>query len=287
MSPIRKMLAVLAMATMLALSLGTADSYGQGKGSSAPKENAPNPNSNKANKRPNADSTKSTNGKSATANSGTIKVSAPQDAPDASNDPKPGCIFRVDFFGFRAGTLNLTITLQPPTGTQVIGTDSVTIASSSKGYQTSRTYDLTEVLSGFEAQDQQGYHVRVTTARDDRPGNGGKTKVIWLNCSPDADTTVRGSTFKALHSITLSPPGSEILGVTYVRLLANEIAGPDDVEVLGVTYRRSTSGGVLGAFAVSDSLARTGLGMGWLLIAGLLLLASGLLRVAGRKRPTR
>ncbi|MCA1830814.1 MAG: hypothetical protein LC663_04795, partial [Actinobacteria bacterium] len=83
----------------------------------------------------------STNGNGATSNAGTTKIAKPSSDFAPNNEPKPGCVLRVDFYGFRAGTLDVTINVIPPTGRGIVATDTVVIPETVHGktYQTSRT----------------------------------------------------------------------------------------------------------------------------------------------------
>ena len=67
------------------------------------------------------------------ANTGSIKIAQVNDGTHPDNDPHPGsCVFRVDFYGFTAGTYDVTVALHPPTGRSVLQTDSVTISDNAK-----------------------------------------------------------------------------------------------------------------------------------------------------------
>lgn len=150
-----------------------------------------------------------TPGSSGVKNSGTIKVAQVGAGTEPDNDPKPGCALRVDFYGFRAGTLNVTISVIPPTGNDAIATDTVSLATSARGneYQTSRTYDLSGALSSLGSS-ADGYHLRVDAQREGFPGNGSKTKVLWLKCAPD--TQVKGV---FLNRSASSGPGARVLAL--------------------------------------------------------------------------
>jgi hypothetical protein len=117
-------------------------------------------------------------------NSGTIKISAVDSVADPSNEPHPGCSFRVDFYGFRAGTFDVTVSTQPPTGREVLLTDVVTLATDARGneLQLQKVYDVASMLP---ASDDGRWHLRVDVARQGQPGNGSKTKVFWLECPTD------------------------------------------------------------------------------------------------------
>lgn len=129
------------------------------------------------------------------ANSGSIKVAQVGSGVDPNSDPTPGCTFRVDFYGFRAGTLDVTVSAIAPTGDATVATDRVTLTSSARGsqHQTSRTYDVSGPLASLTATDQ-GYHLLVAAKRTDSNGLGSKTKTFWMDCNPS--TAVQGAFFE-------------------------------------------------------------------------------------------
>lgn len=191
-------------------------------------------------------------------NSGTIKVAQVGSGTEPNNEPHPGCTFRVDFYGFRAGTLALTISAISPTGDGTLATDSVTISRDARGsrYQTSRTYDVSSALAGYTAA-QQGYHLRVDAKRTDSNGQGSKTKVFWLDCAPDAEV---GGTF-------VERGRARVLGISTgtgaYRIDGRRVATTDGrLEVLGVSLART------GAPLIGLSL----LAVAFLLLGGGLLL---------------
>ena len=98
-------------------------------------------------------------------NNGTVKIDGvPFDSyPD--NEPHPGCIFQVDFYGFDQGDLTATVKFYaiPPTGKKILLlTDSIPIGEDAAGGGTdldaSRTYNLDGLLTPFMFHPQQGYH---------------------------------------------------------------------------------------------------------------------------------
>jgi len=123
-------------------------------------------------------------------NNGTIKIDGKpfDDAPD--NEPHPGCVFQVDFYGFDAGNLNADLTFEAvaPTAGGVVLTDTVPIGEDSHagggseaGLDASRTYDLSSELAKIEPQRNQGWHVRLTVHADGSQGSDVKHKVFWVD----------------------------------------------------------------------------------------------------------
>lgn len=186
-------------------------------------------------------------------NSGTIKI-ATVGSPTSNEDNEPhvaACVFRADYYGFRAATYNVTITGVAPTGGGQLTTDTVVISESANGntYQTSKTYDLTGALSSITPHEQQGYHIRYDAKRAGSPGQGSKTKVFWLDCSP----TTTG--------------GAGVRGRTIRKLT-------DEASVLGTRFSRRVGG-----------LATTGTGVEEIALGGIALtVIGGIFQVAGRRR---
>lgn len=115
---------------------------------------------------------------------GTIKVSGVTDEPDPSNQAKPGCTARIDYFNFKLGTYDVVFTAVPPSGTQEVLSTTVTITQESQGgndVQQSERYRLD--VAGLE-MDGPGYKLKVTVSDPDKSGGGGKSKVFSFECTP-------------------------------------------------------------------------------------------------------
>ncbi len=156
------------------------------------------------------------------ANSGTIKISTWSEPPSPSNNPHPGCGFRVDWYGFRTGTFDVTISTHPPTGRDVLVTDVVVIATREQGntLQVMRSYDVRPLLP---PSDDGRWHIRVEAERRDMPGNGAKTKMLWLECpveeAPDVQPT----------PVPAPPPVAPDRGAGPVVVPVAPVAGPPEV----------------------------------------------------------
>jgi hypothetical protein len=121
-------------------------------------------------------------------NNGTVKIDGvPFDSyPD--NEPHPGCIFQVDFYGFDQGDLNATVKFYaiPPTGKKILLlTDSIPIGEDAAGGGTdldaSRTYNLDGLLTPFMFHPQQGYHVKLQVNAPGSIGKDTKYKAFWVD----------------------------------------------------------------------------------------------------------
>src|SRR3954471_18933569 len=149
-------------------------------------------------------------------NNGTIKIDGKpfDDAPD--NEPHPGCVFQVDFYGFDAGNLDADLTFEAvaPTAGGVLLTDTVPIGEDSHagggseaGLDASKTYDLSSELAGIEPQRNQGWHVRLTVHADGSQGSDVKHKVFWVDdCATAAG--VAAGTETANNAPSTPPPAA-------------------------------------------------------------------------------
>ena len=239
-------------------------------------------------------------------NVGTVKIDGQpfDDVPD--NEPDPGCVFQVDFYGFDAGDLAATVTFEAvaPTAGDVLLTDHVPIGEDShagggseRGLDASRTYDLSSELSGTEPQRNQGWHVRLTVNAEGSKGSDLKHKVFWVDgCQPAAapaaasaetsgpselppsSTSVSKGTVGAAAQGAAATPAVAPPAESSGRVMAAEFSAappaPIPAEVLGETVTRSPS------VAGPAALARTGMSM-VLVLVGLGLLGGGLAFVRG------
>jgi hypothetical protein len=140
-------------------------------------------------------------------NNGTIKVVAsdPSD-PDPGNEPQlNSCVVWIEFYGFDQGQVaDVTFSAQPPSGDKQLvlatpaggnpgttwtGTISADPAGGGQDDDAVISFNLTSGLEGLERHPQQGYHIKVASNTHGAPG-GSKTKVFWLNCTPEAPGTL-------------------------------------------------------------------------------------------------
>jgi hypothetical protein len=240
-------------------------------------------------------------------NNGTIKIDGRpfDDAPD--NEPHPGCVFQVDFYGFDAGDLDADLTFEAvaPTAGGVLLTDTVPIGEDSHagggsepGLDASKTYDLTSTLTGTEPQRNQGWHIRLTVHADGSQGSDVKHKVFWVDsCTPatgpaSSDTTSDmsavggedvGSSSGAAAPDTgpdtapasvlaaeLTAPVPSGSATAPVAETAMPVASTQPARVLAETETRTPEGA-----SGADVLARTGMGLG-LAVVALALVGAGL-----------
>ncbi|HEY8018917.1 MAG TPA: hypothetical protein VIG53_05400 [Actinomycetota bacterium] len=127
-------------------------------------------------------------------NNGTVKVDGEEFDTHPDNEPHPGCIFEIDFYGF-GPNLDATSTFYawPPTGnmeqvysvvTKLDGDDSQG-GGSEAGYDgTTGPIDLLPYLGNSVEHPQQGFHVKlqvdVPEGSDSQAYS--KYKVFWVGC---------------------------------------------------------------------------------------------------------
>jgi hypothetical protein len=123
-------------------------------------------------------------------NNGTVKIDGVPFDEHPDNEPHPGCIFQVDFYGYDLGAnleAEVTFSAQPPSGKKYITllteTD-IFIGEDANGGGTdldaTRTYDLSSVLTDLFQHPNQGYHVKLTVHADGSQGADTKFKVFWI-----------------------------------------------------------------------------------------------------------
>jgi hypothetical protein len=128
-------------------------------------------------------------------NNGTVKIDGVPFDDHPNNEPHPGCVFQVDFYGYDAGALFASVTFEHwnPTGDGHgdvllheegiwIGEDDHSGGGSEAGLDASRTYDLSAQLAGMEPHPQQGFHIKLTVHADGSQGADVKHKVFWVEC---------------------------------------------------------------------------------------------------------
>lgn len=197
--------------------------------------------------RPNGDARSGNRGRgdapAGVGNSGTIKISTVEEIPDPSNEPHPGCGLRVDFYGFRPGTFDLTIATHAPTGNDQLFADEIVLTERARGNELNltRVYDIAPVLPPSE---DGRWHLRVEVQRRDFPGNGTKTKMLWLECSDETvgtevegdvitgDTRTTGGEVRVLGA-TLSAPSGAALGSNRAAMSNGQLAATGSTSAPG------------------------------------------------------
>lgn len=181
-------------------------------------------------------------------NNGTVKIDGDPWDVHPNNEPHPGCVFEIDFYGYDEGEdlfADYSLDLIAPTkggeaasGRTFIGEDD---AGGGRDHDATVRLELRDALedSGIEPHPQQGWHLKLTVNADGSIGSDVKHKVLWVTC----------------------PAAAEVLGARAERVER------DDTDVLG------------------GRLARTGPLSAPLAIAGMAWLAAGLAaRRAARRR---
>lgn len=168
-------------------------------------------------------------------NAGTIKIAFPGDGSAPNNDAKPGCVVRLDFYGFRTGTYRAVFRAIAPTGSKQLASGNVTVTqprTPASRLQTSQRFTLD--VSGLTPSNQ-GYHVNVKVTNPANPGNGGKTKNFYFDCVPANAAEFTGGS----GSLTLASFGGGGGGVSRAPAggFATGVGGPvsTDVPILPLT----------------------------------------------------
>lgn len=131
-------------------------------------------------------------------NNGTVKIveaGATDEIPN--NDPHVGCAFDIEFRGYDEGDLTATWSLagQMPSGTAEVKNGSVAIGEDPAGGATDldaiahvTVTDAELAAAGLTAQQNQGYHLKLTVHAEGSQGADTKFKVFWVQgCgAPDA-----------------------------------------------------------------------------------------------------
>ena len=150
-------------------------------------------------------------------NNGTIKVVASGESdPGPGDEPQvDGCLVWVEFYGFDEGQIvDIAFHTQAPTAkaeellvsyNRLIST---TPAGGGQDKDATLSFNLASALVGFEAHDQRGYHIKVTSNTQGAPG-GAKQEVFWLKCTPEAPGTV--TITKAVRGDGSGPFGLSLL----------------------------------------------------------------------------
>jgi hypothetical protein len=125
-------------------------------------------------------------------NNGTVKVAGRNVDTTPDNEPHPGCVFNVEFYGFDEGgnlnaTASFTVLLGATDGPTFwfpevwIGQDPASGAGTTDGLDARRNYDLNDELAPFvdASNPNQGVHVRLTVHADGAQNADTKSKVFW------------------------------------------------------------------------------------------------------------
>jgi len=134
------------------------------------------------------------------ANPGTVKIDGVPFDLVQDNEPHPGCVFKLQFFGFPTGTdVSYKFAVYPPTsntngpGTLIVPPGEVNLTLPAPGARklnlNTGQINLQQGLTnaGVSPHPQQGFHVKLTVTT---PG-GHKYKVFWVEC----ETNPYDSTF--------------------------------------------------------------------------------------------
>ena len=152
-------------------------------------------------------------------NNGTVKIDDTpfDDHPD--NEPHVGCVFQVDWYGFDKGGPVLDVSRSRCTRRRASRSDPHGQGVHRRGRQQRRgvrgrarrlqTYNLTDVLQGFQPHPQQGWHVKLTVNNDGSHGADVKHKVFWVSGCETPPTTSTSTTSTTEGPTTSSDRGSD------------------------------------------------------------------------------
>ena len=127
-------------------------------------------------------------------NNGTVKIDGLELDEHPNNEPHPGCLFEVDFYGFGPNlTATSTFFAWPPTGSmqEVLSLDTVHDGDDSEGGGSEAGWDggtglidLSPYLAGIIPHPQQGFHVKLLVEVPEGSDSAAysKYKVFWVTC---------------------------------------------------------------------------------------------------------
>ena len=221
---------------------------------------------------------------------GTIKVDGLPFDDHPNNEPHPGCIFWVHYWGFDARDVVATFRAHPPTGHgEFLLSDTVSLPGPQQ--TVSGSYDLAPIFEslGIAPHPNQGFHVKLqVTSTDGR--NLTKHKVFWINCPAPAAEVIG-------EEIEVEQPGRPGVDV-----IGEEVTGEEEgvdveerralppEEVLGIVHERPEVLGAQVAAAPEEEEARpgvlpvTGASLLIFLLAGLALIGAGANLYRARRR---
>jgi len=153
-------------------------------------------------------------------NNGTVKIDGIELDEHPNNEPHPGCLFEVDFYGYGPDlTATSTFFAWPPTGTmqQVLSVDTVLDGDDSEGGGSEAGWDggtglidLSPHLVGIP-HPQQGFHVKLLVEVPEGSDSAAysKYKVFWVTCeyspSPEASALAGGQVPVEFTGGSMSP----------------------------------------------------------------------------------
>src|SRR5439155_4575422 len=129
-------------------------------------------------------------------NNGTIKVDGMPFDDGHDEDSHVGCQFRIELFGYDAGTNTAddVFDAHPPTDDQTLLTDHFAFTDNrdhgGATFDTAKTYDLSAAIAGLGAR-KQGFHVALSVSVD---GQNAKHKVFWIQgCGQSSATSANSA----------------------------------------------------------------------------------------------
>jgi len=156
-------------------------------------------------------------------NNGTVKIDGMPWDNAPNNEPHPGCILQIDFYGYDDGPnlwADWELVLHSPTrattGSGIIGSGDVYIGEDQAGGGTDHDASVTVTYAYSVAETmatphpKQGYHVKLTVHADGSIGADTKHKTFWMTCTAQVLPTTVTPPPTTGPLPTSAPPGPAV-----------------------------------------------------------------------------
>ena len=167
-------------------------------------------------------------GRGPAGNNGTVKIDGVDFDDHQNNEPHPGCLFEIEFYGYDEGDLEATyrINMKAPTKGPEVASGSVPIGGDPAGGGTDLDgvvlLDIGQALfdSGVAPHPIQGYHVKLTVNAEGSQGADVKHKTYWVDCEEPEPSPTPTETPTVQPTIETSEPpedDTEVLGEIFTK----------------------------------------------------------------------